>query len=78
MRGRKITTSQKVLIAKLHIENKTHQEIAEETGLAKISIIRCLNHDEETKEMVQYLEEQFKNELFNKSIEMIKEGYKCK
>lgn len=74
-RGRKITNSQKVLIAKLHTENKTHQEIAEETGLAKITITRCLNHDEEVKDMIHYLEEQFKNEMFNKSIEMIKEGY---
>ena len=75
MRGRKITNSQKVVLAKLHIEGKTHGEIAEEVGLAKITITRCLNHDEEVKEMIQYLEEQFKNEMFNKSIEMIKEGY---
>lgn len=75
MRGRKIGTSQKVLIAKLHIENKTHQEIADETGLARISVIRCLNHDEETKEMVSYLEQQFKNEMFKQSIELLKEGY---
>lgn len=75
MRGRKVSNSQKVLIAKLHIEGKTHQEISEETGLARITVIRYLNHDEEVKEMIQYLEQQFKNDVFNKSIEMIKEGY---
>lgn len=75
MRGRKVSNSQKVLIAKLHIENKTHQEIAEETGLAIISVTRCLNHDEEVKEMIHYLEQQFKNDVFNKSIKMLKEGY---
>ena len=75
MRGRKVSNSQKVLIAKLHIEGKTNQEISEETGLARITVIRYLNHDEETKDMILYLEQQFKNDVFNKSIEMIKEGY---
>lgn len=74
-RGKAITTSQKVLIAKLHLDAMTYQEIAEETGLSKISVLRCINHDEETKEMINYLEQQFKNEMFNQSIELLKEGY---
>lgn len=75
MRGRKITNSQKVLIAKLHIEGKNHQEIADEVGLTRISVLKCLNQDKECKEMIQYLEQKFKDEMFNQSIEMIKEGY---
>lgn len=75
MRGRKVSNSQKVLIAKLHIEGKTHQEISEETGLARITVIRYLNHDEDVKDMIQYLEQRYKDEMFNKSIDMIKEGY---
>ena len=75
MRGKKITKSQKTLMAKLHTENMTHGEIAEATGLAKISIIRCLNHDKECKEMVSYLEQRYKDEMFNQSLEMIREGY---
>lgn len=78
MKGKAITTSQKVLIAKLYLESKTHGEISEETGLSKISVLRCINHDEETKEMIHYLEQQFKNEMFNQSINMLKEGYICK
>lgn len=75
-RGKAITTSQKVLIAKLHLEANTHQEIADELGISRISVVRFINHDEETKEMIYYLEQHFKSKIFNQSIELLKEGYK--
>ncbi|MGL5330135.1 MAG: helix-turn-helix domain-containing protein [Peptostreptococcaceae bacterium] len=75
-RGKSITTSQKILIAKLYIEGKTYGEISEEIGLSKISILRCVNHDNETMEMIEQLEQKIKNEIFNKCIDTLKEGYK--
>lgn len=75
MRGKAITTSEKILIAKLHLEKMTYREIAKEVGLSKISICRCINHDKETKEIIQDLEERYKDKLFNQCIDALKTGF---
>lgn len=75
MRGKAITTSEKILIAKLHLEKMTYREIAKEVGLSKISIFRCINHDKETKEIIQDLEERYKDKLFNQCIDALKTGF---
>lgn len=75
-RGKAITTSQKVFLVKLHIDGKTHQEVADELGISRISVVRCINHDAETKELIKYFVEKFKDWAFNDSVELLKEGYK--
>ena len=74
-RGKAITTSEKILIARLHLEKMTYREIAEEVGLSKISICRCINNDKETKEIIQELEQRYKDELFNQCIDVLKTGF---
>lgn len=74
-RGKAITKSEKILIAKLYLEKMTYREIAEEVGLSKISICRCINHDKETKEIIQDLEQRYKDELFNQCIAALKMGF---
>lgn len=74
-RGRKVTKSQKILIAKLFVDGMKYDDIAEEVGLSRISIIRCVNHDAETKELIESLETKYQNEIFSQCLTDIKQGF---
>lgn len=74
-RGQRISKSQKIAIAKLFVDGMKYVDIAEEVGLSRSSIIRCINHDAETKELIESLEAKYQDEIFNQCLSDIKQGF---
>jgi len=74
-KGKAIMTSQKILIANLHLKNMSYGEIANEMNLSKQTIYRCIRKDKETKEMVEQLNQKYKDEIFNTCIKHMADSF---
>lgn len=73
MKGRAVTTKEKIDIANLYIQGMTYQEIARETGLSKNSVYRMIKNDYETKELLKEMHRNYKEEILDLCINEMKE-----
>lgn len=73
MKGRAVTTKEKIDIANFYIQGMTYQEIANEVGVSKNSVYRMIKNDYETKELLKEMHRNYKEEILDLCINEMKE-----
>lgn len=73
MKGRAVTTKEKIDIANLYIQGMTYQEIANEVGVAKNTVYRMIKNDYETKELLKEIHRNYKDEILDLCVNEMKE-----
>ena len=73
MVGKAVTKKQKIEIANLYIQGMTYSEIAAETNLSKSTIYRMIKNDFETRELLDEMQHDYKNEIMDLCINEMKE-----
>lgn len=73
MKGRAVTTKEKIDIANLYIQGMTYQEIANEVGVAKNTVYRMIKNDHETKELLKEMHRNYKDEILDLCVNEMKE-----
>ena len=74
-KGKAIMKSQKLLMVNLHLKNMSYGEIGREMNLSKQTIYRYIRKDKETKEMIEQLEQKYKDEIFNTCIKQMADSF---
>ena len=73
MKGRAVTTKEKIDIANLYIQGMTYQEIANSVGISKNSVYRMIKNDYETKELLKEMHRNYKEEILDLCVNEMKE-----
>lgn len=73
MKGKSITTKEKIDIANLYIQGMTYQEIASEVDVSKNTVYRMVKNDHETQELLKELHRNYKDEILDLCINEMKE-----
>lgn len=73
MRGIPLNIKQKTDIANLHLQGMTYSEIGAELGLSKNAVYRACKYDPEVKEILKDMQQDYKNELLDLTVDTMKE-----
>lgn len=73
MKGKSITTKEKIDIANLYIQGMTYQEIANEVDVSKNTVYRMVKNDHETQELLKEMHRNYKDEILDLCINEMKE-----
>lgn len=73
MVGKPVTKKEKVKIANLYMQGMTYIEIAAETNLSKSTIYRMIKNDFETRELLDEMQRDYRNEIMDLCINEMKE-----
>ena len=73
MKGRAVTTKEKIDIANLYIQGMTYIEIARELNLSKNTVYRMIKNDYETQELLKEMHRNYKDEILDLCVNEMKE-----